>query len=174
MNNRKLHWRGGARFAALFLCCALLAACQPSAENRLLQESGLTLEDPKFYPSDDYLRMGKVHFRNGDYGLAEEKFRKAVEVTPKDAEAWLGLAASYDQLRRFELADAAYEKVLQLASQNATLLNNAGYSQLLRGELKSARRFLLRAFELEPENPYIVNNLQLLGESEKSVKRVDL
>jgi len=151
-----------------------LGACQPSAENRLLGESGMKLEDPKFYPSDDYLRMGKVHFRNGDYGLAEEKFRKAVEVTPKDAEAWLGLAASYDQLRRFDLADKAYEKVLQLGAKNAAILNNAGYSQLLRGDLKSARRFLLKAYELEPDNPYIVNNIKLLGESEKSVKRVPI
>jgi len=151
-----------------------LGACQPSAENQLLGESGMKLEDPKFYPSDDYLRMGKVHFRNGDYGLAEEKFRKAVEVTPKDAEAWLGLAASYDQLRRFDLADKAYEKVLQLGAKNAAILNNAGYSQLLRGDLKSARRFLLKAYELEPDNPYIVNNIKLLGESEKSVKRVPI
>ena len=152
----------------------LVAACQPSAENRLLLESGMTMEDPKFYPSDEYIRMAKVNFRNGDYGLAESNYRKAVEVTPKDAEAWLGLAASYDQLRRFELADNAYEKVLQLGYNNAAVLNNAGYSQLLRGDLKSARRFLLKAYELEPENPYIVNNIALLGQSEKSVKRVDL
>jgi Flp pilus assembly protein TadD len=118
--------------------------------------------------------MGKVHFRNGDYGLAEEKFRKAVEVTPKDAEAWLGLAASYDQLRRFDLADRAYDKVLVLASDNAVILNNAGYSQLMRGNIEGARRFLLRAYELDPTNPYIVNNLALLGESKKTVKRVNL
>ena len=152
----------------------LIAACQPSAENRLLLESGMTMEDAKFYPSDEYIRMAKVNFRNGDYGLAEGNYRKAVEVTPKDAEAWLGLAASYDQLRRFDLADKAYEKVLQLGYNNAAVLNNAGYSQLLRGDLKSARRFLLKAYELEPENPYIVNNIALLGQSEKSVKRVDL
>ena len=152
----------------------LLAGCQPSAENRLLQESGMAMEDPKFYPSDDYIRMAKVNFRNGDYGLAESNYRKAVEVTPKDAEAWLGLAASYDQLRRFDLADNAYQKVLQLGAKNAAILNNAGYSQILRGDFKSARRFLLKAYELEPENPYIVNNIALLGESEKSVKRTDL
>ena len=151
-----------------------IAGCQPSAENKLLKESGLEMEDPKYFPSDDYLRKGKVNFRNGDYGLAEVNFRKAVEVTPKDAEAWLGLAAAYDHLRRFELADKAYEKVLQLGWKNAAILNNAGYSQLMRGNLKSARRFLLQAYELEPENPYVVNNLQLLGESEKSVKRVEL
>jgi Flp pilus assembly protein TadD len=163
-----------ARFITISLLSALVAGCQPSAENRLLAESGQKMEDPKFYPSDDYLRMGKVHFRNGDYGLAEEKFRKAVEVTPKDAEAWLGLAASYDQLRRFDLADRAYDKVLVLASDNAVILNNAGYSQLMRGNIEGARRFLLRAYELDPTNPYIVNNLALLGESKKTVKRVNL
>ena len=159
---------------ALSVLAAFLAGCQPSAENRLLSESKMKLEDPKFYPSDDYIRMGKVHFRNGDYGLAEEKFRKAVEVTPKDAEAWLGLAASYDQLRRFDLADNAYDKVLLLAHDNAVILNNAGYSQLLRGNIEGARRFLLRAYELDPNNPYIANNLKLLGESKKTVKRVNL
>lgn len=161
------------RCCALLLVCAGLAACK-STENRLLQESGMTLEDPRFYPSDEYVRRGKIYFRNNNFGLAEQSFRKAVEVTPKDPEAWLGLAASYDQLRRFDLADKAYEKVLQLGSKNATILNNAGYSQLLRGDLASARRFFLKAYELEPDNPYIANNLQLLGETEKSVKRVDL
>ena len=167
--------RHSARLAiTVSILCAFLAGCQPSAENRLLSESGMKLEDPKYFPSDDYLRMGKVHFRNGDYGLAEEKFRKAVEVTPKDAEAWLGLAASYDQLRRFDLADRAYDKVLALASDNAVILNNAGYSQLMRGNIEGARRFLLRAYELDPDNPYIANNLTLLGESKKTVKRVNL
>ena len=167
----------GLRFNRIIQLAALgllVAGCQPSAENRLLLESGMTMEDAKFYPSDEYIRMAKVNFRNGDYGLAERNYRKAVEVTPKDAEAWLGLAASYDRLRRFDLADKAFERVLQLGYNNAAVLNNAGYSQLLRGDLKSARRFLLKAYELEPENPYIVNNIALLGESEKSVKRVDL
>jgi Flp pilus assembly protein TadD len=164
----------GGRLLLVSSVSLVVAACQPSAENRLLLESGMTMEDPKFYPSDEYIRQAKVNFRNGDYGLAENNYRKAVEVTPRDAEAWLGLAASYDRLRRFDLADKAYEKVLQLGAKNAAFLNNAGYSQLLRGDLKSARRFLLKAYELEPENPYIVNNIALLGESEKSVKRVNL
>ena len=164
----------GIRMIAVAATVVLTAACQPSAENRLLQESGMTMEDAKFYPSDEYIRIAKVNFRNGDYGLAELHYRKAVEVTPRDAEAWLGLAASYDRLRRFDLADNAYQKVLQLGVNNAAVLNNAGYSQLMRGDFKSARRFLLKAYELEPENPYIVNNIALLGESEKRVKRVSL
>ena len=167
--------RGSVGLAiGISLLTVFLSGCQPSVENRLLKESDLKMEDPKFYPSDDYIRMGKVYFRGGNYGLAEEKFRKAVEVTPKDAEAWLGLAATYDQLRRFDLADQAYDKVLALASDNAVILNNAGYSQLMRGNIEGARRFLLRAYELDPNNPYIVNNLALLGESKKTVKRTNL
>ncbi len=152
----------------------LLCGCQPSSENRLLQESGLKAEDPKFYPSDDYVRMAKVHYRNADFGLAEVNFRKAIEVTPRDTEAWLGLAASYDQLRRFDLADRAYSHVASLGSKNPIVLNNVGYSQLLRGNIPEARRLLLKASELDPENPYIANNLTLLGESNKTVKRVPL
>lgn len=164
-----------ARFVVLVLLCTGVTACA-SQENMLLagpnaKQPAPKVEDAAFFPSDDYLRMGKVYFRNESYGLAAQSYQKAVEVTPKDAEAWLGLAASYDHLRRFDLADQAYERVLQLGADNAAILNNAGYSQLLRGNLKSARKFLLRAYELEPDNPYIQNNLKLLGESEKSVKR---
>ena len=132
------------------------------------------MEDPKFFPSDDNVRTAKVSFHNGDYGLAEKGFRKAVEVTPDDTEAWLGLAASYDQLRRFDLADEAYRHVMVLGKDNPVVLNNAGYSELLRGNLQSARKFLMKAYELDPQNPYIANNIALLGETEKTVKRAKL
>jgi Flp pilus assembly protein TadD len=164
--------------ATKLICLALatifLAGCQPSTENRLLKPSGMTMEDTNFYPSDSYVRLGKVHYRSGDYGLAEEQYRKAIEVTPRDAEAWLGLAASYDQLRKFDLADRAYEEVFKLSSNDPIMLNNAGYSQLLRGNTENARKLLLRAYELAPDNTYIANNLKLLGESKSTVKRVSL
>jgi Flp pilus assembly protein TadD len=41
--------------------------------------------------------------RASNYGLAEKHFRRAVETHPRDAEG-IGLAASYDRLRRFDLA----------------------------------------------------------------------
>jgi Flp pilus assembly protein TadD len=160
--------------AAAGALVALMAGCAPSTENSLLAGSDLKVEDPKFFPSDDYLRAGKIHYRNKDYGKAELNFRKAVEVTPADAEAWLGLAASYDQLRRFDLADKAYERALALDGKNSTILNNAGYSQLLRGNTEKARQLLLKAYEIDPGNPYILNNLALLGETSETVRRSNL
>jgi Flp pilus assembly protein TadD len=126
----------------------------------------------KFTPSDpnDDLSLGKENFREGNYGLAERYFRKAVESGPKDAEAWLGLAAAYDRLRRFELADRAYEEVIKIAGPTPEILNNQGYSYMLRGKFDRAREILTTARNKDPGNPYIQNNLALLDESVRTHK----
>ena len=119
-------------------------------------------------PYDD-LSLGKRQFRAGNFGLAERYFRRAAEKAPgdanRDAEVWLGLAASYDRLRRFELADRSYAQVLKILGPTAAVLNNQGYSYLLRGDYHRARIKLAAARDLDPTNPYILNNLDLLGRS---------
>jgi Flp pilus assembly protein TadD len=57
----------------------------------------------------------------------------------RDAEAWLGLAASYDRLRRFDLADRAYAQAIGILGPKTEILNNQGYSYMLRGNFKRAR-----------------------------------
>ena len=123
-------------------------------------------------PNDD-LSVGKKYFRQGSYGLAERQFRKVVELQPKDAEAWLGLAASYDQLKRFDLADRAYVQAIRLVGATPEILNNQGFSYLLRGEYGRARTTLLAAQAKDPASPYIRNNLQLLDQSARKKKGVN-
>src|SRR5438552_16061103 len=64
--------------------------------------------DVKYYPSDEPVRMGLEHFNRGHYGIAQRYFKDAVEKAPKDLTAWMGLAASYDRPRRFELGDQGH------------------------------------------------------------------
>ena len=125
----------------------------------------------QYYPSDEPLRLGIEHFNRGNYGIAEKYFRDAVEKAPKDASAWIGLAASYDRLGRFDLADRAYASAVRLVGETTALLNNRGYSYMLRGNLKLARRDFLKAYEREPNNPTIANNLKLLDGSGRFVER---
>jgi len=127
--------------------------------------------DTKYYPSDEPLKLGMEHFGRGDFGLAERYFRDAVEKAPRDATAWVGLAASYDRLRRFDLADQAYAHAIKLTGPTVQILNNQGYSMMLRGNLKEARRMFLKAYERDPTNPTIVNNLKLLDNSRRFVHR---
>jgi Flp pilus assembly protein TadD len=127
--------------------------------------------DIKYYPSDEPLKNGLEYLKNGAYGLSQRDFRDAVEKNPKDAEAWVGLAASYDRLRRFELADQAYAQAIRLTGETVQILNDRGYSYLLRGDLANARIKFLKAYQLDPTNPTVANNLQLLNASYRFVER---
>jgi Flp pilus assembly protein TadD len=129
--------------------------------------SGLFGSDP-----NDDLSLGKKHYRAANYGLAERHFRRAVESHPRDAEAWLGLAASYDRLRRFDLADRAYKEAIAIHGETPEVLNNKGYSYILRGDYPRAREILLAAQAKDPKSPYIRNNLELLDKSFRRGKAV--
>ena len=84
---------------------------------------------------------------------------------------WIGLAASYDRLRRFDLADRAYGQAIKLVGETVQLLNNQGYSYMLRGDLQRARQKFHKAYELNPGNPTILNNIELLNGSRKFIER---
>ncbi|HZP71376.1 MAG TPA: tetratricopeptide repeat protein [Pseudolabrys sp.] len=123
-------------------------------------------------PYDD-LSLGKKHYRANNFGLAEKHFRRAVEKHPRDAEAWLGLAASYDRLRRFDLADRAYAQAIGILGPTVEILNNQGYSYMLRGDYKRARETLAAARRKDPNNKYVQNNMRLLEESYRKGKSVE-
>jgi Flp pilus assembly protein TadD len=152
---------GVARLVAI-AAALWLAGCESTAH---LDATGTVAgaevlgEDPK-----DDLGLGKKHYREQNYGLAEKHFRRAVEAQPNAAEAWVGLAASYDRLRRFDLADRAYAQATALLGPTPEILNNEGFSFMLRGDYKTARKKLLAAQIKDPDSKYIQNNLALLEE----------
>jgi Flp pilus assembly protein TadD len=133
-----------------------------------------TVQDPtdvKYYRSDEPLKLGLEHYSRGHFGIAAKYFEDAVSKAPKDATAWIGLAASYDRIGRFDLADRAYKQAIRLVGQTPEILNNLGYSYMLRGRLVEAKRKLLLAWERDPNNPTINNNLKLLNASAKFISR---
>src|SRR4029453_6951582 len=130
---------------------------QPSSDEATgtVQTPGLPPRSAKgLLGSDPYddLSLGKKHFRAHDYGLAEKHFRRAVESHPRDAEAWLGLAACYDRLRRFDLADRAYGQAVGILGPTVEILNNQGFSYMLRGDYKRAHAALAAARRKDPTN----------------------
>jgi tetratricopeptide (TPR) repeat protein len=146
----------------------------PNSQEGVPPITTLTIQENaeiKYYPSDEPLRLGIEHFNRGHFGVAERYFQDAVEKAPKDASAWIGLAASYDRLGRFDLADRAYKSAIHLVGETTSILNNLGYSIMLRGNLPAARRYFLKAYEREPGNPTILNNLKLLNESHRFITR---
>ena len=162
-------------FRTLLLCAALLpglAACQSTdlgaalkADNGNVTASTGGALDAAARPKagDDDLRLGKEQFRNANYGLAEKHFRQAVEQSPENIEALIGLAAAYDQLGRFDLADRAYKEALRVGGATSAILNNRGYSFYLRRDFKKARQDFELSLRKDPDNAMAKRNMELLG-----------
>jgi len=154
---------------------AFASAPAETAKAEALPAADAAATEPGLFgsnPGDD-LNQGKKYFRVGNYGMAERYFRRAVELHPRDAESWMGLAAAYDRLRRFDLADRAYSEAIRLVGPTVEILNNQGYSYMLRGDLKRAKQTLLLAQRKDPANRFVQNNLQLLAAGAAEAKSVE-
>ena len=196
------NWRIGRAVAVGLIACLVLAGCQsmsarmaaqddtpstmatalaapppmPGAELGESAESG-TLFNPLAgmfggKPAKN-LKVAKKHFREQNFGLAEKHYRRVVEQVPESTEGWVGLAASYNQLGRFDLADRAYEQAIRISGPLPEILNNQGYSQMLRGNRDRARQLLAEAQLKSPENLHVQGNLTLL-EAARMARRLSL
>ena len=130
-----------------------------------------TVSEVEYYASDEAVAEAKNQFRQGNYGNSGALFYKAVQLAPNDGVAWLGLAASCDRIRRFDLSDKAYKRAYVQLGGTPEYYNNYGYSKLLRGNLQEARANFLHAYELAPGDPTVRNNLQLLSSSVTNIER---
>ena len=121
------------------------------------------ISDIGSYTADTALVQARAHFRNNDYGHSAAFYKRVVELRPKDPEGYVGLGASYDRLRRFDLADRVYASLHQLSGGTVQYHNNVGYSYMLRGKLGEALSHFRKAEKLAPGNMVVANNLQILA-----------
>ena len=142
---------------------ALLSGCSTDGVDTTNTKS-ITARAGKDISASD-LAKGRAQFRDANYGLAEKHFRKAVELRASNAEAWMGLAASYDELGRFDFADRAYDQLVKIAGRKPQIVNNMGYSQLLRGNKTKARDLLLEAKRGLADQTVVDANLALLAKT---------
>lgn len=183
---------GMARVLALAAACLWLAGCNttnptasvsegPSPTASALLPAGANAQASaqtsasddatgSITPRDEDVTLGKQQYRANNFDAAAKAFNRAAQKHPRNSEAWLGLAASYDRLRQFELADSAYDQATHIDGQTAEILNNQGYSYLLRGDYLRARARLTAAQAKDPANRYVQNNLQLLAEAQSKKK----
>ncbi len=152
---------------ALGLAALPLAGCSSAGMGSFgsSKQQVADLAPNQSYTPDGALLEARTHFKNNNFGYSAAYFKKAVELSPKNSEAYVGLAASYDQLGRFDLSDRVYSALHKMSGDTAQYYNNIGYSHLLRGNLKSALRAFRRAADLAPDNVIIANNIQLLSDA---------
>ena len=62
--------------------------------------------------------------QNGLWKEATYRWEKATKIDPSYAEAWNNLAIGYEHQGRFEDAEKAYQKALELSPDNALIRQN--------------------------------------------------
>ncbi|MEL6423116.1 MAG: tetratricopeptide repeat protein, partial [Pseudomonadota bacterium] len=154
----KICFRGSSGILAAIMLAFTVAACSHASPDR---EAAIGATAT---PGDKDIRLASRHYKDGSFGNAAKHFKLAVEKEPKNPDAWMGLAASYDRLRRFDLADRSYGRARKLSGDTAELMNNIGYSHLLRGDLLRARQFMLAAYQRSNTDPRIISNIETLNE----------
>lgn len=104
---------------------------------------------------------GLVYAAMGESRLAEESFRRAQQVAPRDADLLHNYAWFLCNQSRFEEADALFRQALALPA-----LREPARTQLARGvcltragQLPEAERVLTLAFEADPGNVALALNL---------------
>jgi Flp pilus assembly protein TadD len=73
----------------------------------------------------------------------------------------------------FDLADRVYRQAIGLLGPTAMILNNQGYSYMLRCDYNRARQMLLLAQRKDPDNKFIANNLRRLNQSARKAKGIE-
>ncbi|WIT11833.1 type IV pilus biogenesis/stability protein PilW [Paucibacter sediminis] len=97
----------------------------------------------------------------GEPELAEEGFKRALSLAPKDADTAHNYGWFLCQRERWQAASAQFEAALaqpQYRFPSRTLLAR-GVCEARAGQLNDAERSLAKAFELEPANPAVSVNL---------------
>ena len=103
-----------------------------------------------------------VHYqKTGRHDWAIEEFRSILAVEPSFARAYNGIGVSLDYYKKYQLAQKAYLKALEINSELDYAWNNLGYSALLQGKPEAAAAYFEKALTLRKDNPRYLNNLAL-------------
>ncbi len=94
--------------------------------------SSTTRTGHKFEISEDaasqYYELGARYYKNGSYGLAKERLKRAIELDPKMGNAHTTLALTYEQLDNSRLASEHFNQGVRVAPKSNFALNAyAGY-----------------------------------------------
>jgi len=119
-------------------------------------------------PSADYrprLEMARAAFNSAQYGISIDHLNAELAQRPTSVAALNGLGASYDQLRRYDVARNYYFKALELAPASSTTLANIGYSYLLQERHEDAAAVLQLALQYDADNETAATNLLIAQHS---------
>jgi type IV pilus assembly protein PilF len=104
---------------------------------------------------------GLIYASLGDDRLAEESFRRALQINPRDTDTMQNFGWYLCRQKRYPEANQQFNQALATPQyrDGARTLLTQGVCQAFAGNLPEAERTLTRSYELDPGNPATAVNL---------------
>ena len=115
--------------------------------------------DPQY--GEAYNLRGLIYANLGDRGLAEDSFKRALQINASDPDTMHNYAWYLCQQQRYDEANALFVQALAVPQYRgiARTLMAEGVCQARAGRLEDADASLSRAYELDPSSPFTATNL---------------
>ena len=104
---------------------------------------------------------GLIYASLGDEKLAEESFRRALQLDARDADAMQNYGWYMCQRQRYDEAEAMFDRALavpQYRDAQRTMISK-GVCQARKGDWAQAEQTLMKAYEMNPGSPVAAVNL---------------
>jgi len=106
-------------------------------------------------------RAGIAALKQGNVATAMVLIDRATKSPKASWRAWNARGVIADLQQDWRAADAAYQEAAKRSSDESEIINNQGWSLLLRGDWERAESRFERASALDPHSTRIANNLEL-------------
>lgn len=106
--------------------------------------------------------IGQIYLQSGKLDDAERYIRKALEMSPSDADSWSELGSVFEARKDLPQALACYEKALALQPGLTYVHVNAAHAAELTGNNGKAERYYREALQSDPKNADAANGLGLM------------
>jgi type IV pilus assembly protein PilF len=115
--------------------------------------------DPNF--GQAYNLRGLIYANLGDNALAEDSFKRALSLNPRDADAMHNYGYFLCEQKRYPESSLLFRQALAVQRYQgaARTLLALGVCQAFAGQLAEADASLSRAYELDPTSPVTATNL---------------
>jgi type IV pilus assembly protein PilF len=136
--------------------------------------------DPNY--GEAFNLRGLIYANLGEHALAEESFKRALQLNARDADTMHNYGWYLCQQKRYPEAYAMFDQALAIPQYrgSARTLLAEGVCQAYAGQLADSEASLSRAYELDPSSPFAATNLSEVlyrrGEYERArfyVRRVN-
>jgi tetratricopeptide (TPR) repeat protein len=133
-------------------------AVPEAVEEALATLPGQNIVSPGQRDAESYLDEGNVYFNVGQYGLAIERYGKALDLSPDLIAAYYNRANARTRAGEYDGALADYNEALRLQPSDPDALNNRGMLHLYRATYAEALQDFNAALAIDPADTTVMVN----------------